>query len=113
MLLKSDAYDACIGYFADNLSIFEGSSGAVQGKLVSDLVTDHVAGMLSTFFSQHSQLNNQVRLQVVAEGDQLLEDIEQVLGKSWDSFVTEEQQQFIDEYFILLKNSLDSQVPTL
>lgn len=113
MLLKSDAYDACLGYFADNLSVFEGKSGPTSAKLVSDVVMDHVADMLSTFFAQQTQLNNEVRLSVVAEGDRLLEDIEQVLGKNWEGHVTDEQQAFIDEYFILLKNSLDSQVHAL
>lgn len=113
MLLKSDAYDACLGYFADNLSVFEGKSGPSGAKLVSDLVTDHVADMLSTFFAQQTQLNNEIRLSVVAEGDKLLEDIEQVLGQNWEGHATEEQQAFIDEYFILLKNSLDSQVQHL
>lgn len=113
MLLKSEAYEACINYFADNLNIFEGKSTATSGTLISDIVTDQVADMLMTFCSQQSQLNNDVRLLVVAEGDKLVDDIEQILGKNWDCPASEEQQSFIEEYFLLLKNSLDSQVPNL
>jgi len=113
MLLNSDAYDACIGYFADNLNIFEGKSNVESGQPISDIVTDQVADMLMTFCSQQTQLSNEVRLTVVAEGDRLVDDIEQILGKHWDSAATAEQKSFIEEYFLLLKNSLDSQVNTL
>jgi len=110
MLLNSDAYDACIGYFADNLNIFEGKSNTESGTSISDIVTDQVADMLMTFCSQQTQLNNEVRLIVVAEGDRLVDDIEQILGVHWNNAATTEQKEFIEEYFLLLKNSLDSQV---
>jgi len=113
MLLDSDAYDACIGYFADNLNIFEGKSNIENGESIADIVTDQVADMLMTFCSQQTQLSNEVRLTVVAEGDRLVEDIEQILGTHWNSAATAEEKSFIEEYFLLLKNSLDSQVPGL
>lgn len=113
MLLKSDAYDACIGYFADNLHIFEGTSNIASGSPISDIVTDQVADMLMTFCAQQTQLSNEVRLTVVAEGDRLVDDIEQILGMHWNTGATSEQKEFIEEYFLLLKNSLDSQVNNL
>ena len=67
MLLKSDAYDACIGFFTDNLNIFEGKSNTVSGAPISDIVTDQVADMLMSFCSQQTQLSNEVRLTVIAE----------------------------------------------
>ena len=111
MLLDSEAYDACIGYFADNLNLFEGPSGATQGALISDIVSDQVAEMLITFFQQQTQLSNEVRLTVISEGDRLVDDIEQILGRLWEKPATLSQIEFIEEYFLLLKNSLDSQVP--
>ena len=113
MLLKSNAYDACIGYFADNLHIFEGKSNTASGTPISDIVTDQVADMLISFCSQQTQLSNEVRLEVVAEGDRLVDDIEQILGMHWNNAATSEQKDFIEEYFLLLKNSLDSQVNNL
>jgi len=110
MLLKSDAYDACIGFFTDNLNIFEGKSNTVSGAPISDIVTDQVADMLMSFCSQQTQLSNEVRLTVIAEGDRLVDDIEQILGMHWNNAATAEQKEFIEEYFLLLKNSLDSQV---
>lgn len=109
MLLNSDAYHACIGYFADNLNLFEGVTGPVTDDLIADIVSDQVAGMLLTFFQQQTQLDAAVRLQVIAEGDNLVEDIEQILGRFWDKPATISQAEFIKEYFLLLKNSLDSQ----
>lgn len=111
MLLKSEAYEACIGYFAENLNIFEGKANTATGKPIADVVTDQVADMLMNFCHQQPQLTNQVRLVVVAEGDKLVDDIEQILGKNWEHTATAEQTVFIEEYFLLLKNSLDSQVP--
>ena len=113
MLLKSEAYEACIGYFADNLHIFEGKSNTASGIPISDVVTDQVADMLMNFCSQQTQISNDVRLKVVSEGDRLVDDIEQILGMHWDRAATSEQQEFIEEYFLLLKNSLDSQVNNL
>ncbi len=50
---------------------------------------------------------------MIAEGDQLVDDIELILGRLWKKPATVAQTEFIEEYFLLLKNSLDSQVPTL
>jgi len=113
MLLKSDAYEACIGYFADNLDIFEGQANALQGDLISDIVSDQVADMLLCFCQQQPQLSNATRLVVIAEGDQLVDDIEQILGRTWERVATPSQVEFIQEYFLLLKNSLDSQVANI
>ena len=113
MLLNSDAYDACIGYFADNLDLFEGPSGPAEGALLSDIVSDQVANMLLNFCQQQTQIGNETRLTVIAEGDILVDDIEQILGRLWEMPATLSQTEFIEEYFLLLKNSLDSQVPSL
>jgi len=113
MLLKSDAYDACISYFADNLSIFEGTTRLATGEVIADIVLDEVSQLLMSFCEQQPQLSNETRLMVVAEGDKLAEDIEQILGKCWEHKASQEQVEFIKEYFLLVKNSLDSQVPYL
>lgn len=113
MLLKSDAYEDCIGYFSDNLNIFEGKLGRKTGRPIVDIVHDQVADMLMVFCTQQPQLTNEVRFSIVAEGDQLVEDLEQMLGNIWEQRATDEQQSFIEEYFLLLKNSLDSQVTQL
>lgn len=110
MLLKSDAYDACIGYFAENLDIFEGEDSLGTGPCISDIVSDQVAEMLVSFCQQQPQLSSDTRLSVIADGDKLVDDIEQILGRFWNKPATAEQVQFIEEYFLLLKNSLDSQV---
>jgi hypothetical protein len=111
MLLASDAYEACIGYFADNLDIFEGKDGLGQGDLISDIVSEQVAKMLIRFCQQQPQLSSETRIAVIADGDKLVDDIEQILGRFWEQPATPEQARFIEEYFLLLKNSLDSQVP--
>ncbi len=113
MLLNSDAYDACISYFAENLSIFEEKSSNEKGALIADIVSDQVAEMLLVFFQQQTQLSHELRLEVMAEGDRLVDDLEQILGRLWERPASSAQQEFIEEYFLLLKNSLDSQVPHL
>ena len=112
MLLNSEAYHACIGYFADNLELFEGDNGSANGDLIADIVSDQVADMLLTFFQQQAHLSQKLRLKVMAEGDTLVEDIEQILGRFWEKPATASQAEFINEYFLLLKNSLDSQAST-
>lgn len=110
MLLKSEAYDACIGYFADNLNLFEGPSGPAKGALISDIVSDQVANMLLNFCQQQPQLDDKARFKVISEGDKLVDDIEQILGRQWNKSASAAQIEFIEEYFLLLKNSLDSQI---
>lgn len=109
MLLNSDAYHDCIGYFADNLDLFCEQGDALSKELIADIVTDQVAEMLLAFFQQQTHLSHPVRLAVIAEGDKLVEDIEQILGRFWLKGATTAQINFIEEYFLLLKNSLDSQ----
>tara|TARA_R110001583_G_scaffold42735_1_gene135846 strand:+ start:20318 stop:20665 length:348 start_codon:yes stop_codon:yes gene_type:complete len=111
MLLNTEAYHACIGYFADNLNLFEGPSGPQDGVLISDLVSDQVANMLLKFCQQQPQLDNKVRFKVISEGDKLVDDIEQILGRQWNKTASPSQIEFIEEYFLLIKNSLDSQIP--
>jgi len=113
MLLNSAAYEACISYFSDNLNIFDGQDGEKEGGLISDLVCDQVADMLLSFCHQQPQLTSKIRLAVISEGDRLVDDIEQILGRFWDKPATVEQKEFIHEYFLLLKNSLDAQVENI
>jgi len=113
MLLKSDAYEACIGYFSENIDIFEGKDSGGNGELISDIVSDQVVDMLLIFCQQQPQLTSEVRLSVIADGDKLVDDLEQMLGHFWNKSANIEQTKFIKEYFLLLKNSLDSQVPSL
>ena len=110
MLLKSAAYDACVCYLADNLDLFEELTENKQGELISDIVSDQVAKMLLSFCQQQPQLSSTTRLAVIADGDKLVDDIEQILGRFWDKPASVVQTEFIEEYFLLLKNSLDSQV---
>lgn len=113
MLLQSEAYGSCINYLADHLNIFEGKKGAVEGTVIAELVKDKTADMLIDFCDQQEHLSNHARLEVIAEGDDIVRDIEQVLGKCWHYKATEAQYAFLEEYFLILKNSLDSQVPVI
>ncbi|WP_354623643.1 DUF3802 family protein [Psychromonas sp. MME2] len=113
MLLESDAYKACVGYFADNLDIFEGQINSEEGDIIADIVSDQVVDMLLCFCQQQPHLSNETRLTVVAEGDKLVDDLEQILGQRWNKPANRTQIDFIKEYFLLIKNSLDSQVMDL
>lgn len=113
MLLKSEAYDACVGYFTDHLDIFEGKEIDQQGDIISDIVSEEVSDMLLCFCQQQPHLSSETRMTVIAEGDKLVEDIEQILGLLWHRPANKEQIEFIKEYFLLIKNSLDSQVSSM
>ncbi|KPU82748.1 topoisomerase II [Psychromonas sp. PRT-SC03] len=113
MLLGSDAYDACIGYFADNLNLFETNTGLSSKLLVSDIVEWQVVDLLQVFCSQQVNLSAQHRLDVISDGDQFIDHLEQVLGRAWGCIATEPQVEFIIEYFLLIKNSLDSEAAML
>ena len=113
MLLGSDAYDACIGYFADNLNLFETNSGPRSDLMVADVVETQVVDLLQVFCAQQVNLSKQDRFDVVAEGDQFIDDLEQILGRAWRQLASEQQVEFIVEYFLLIKNSLDSEAAML
>lgn len=114
MLLKSDAYKACVDYFIDNLSIFdnenENENNNVNANLIANIIILNTSNMLMTFCEQQPQLDTLTRNSVIADGDLLIEELEHILGRFWNKAATAEQEEFLNEYFLLLKNSLDSQV---
>ena len=110
MLLKSEAYKVCIDYFIDNISIFESNNASPDSPLIVDLVVENTAGMLMDFCEQQQHLDEAIRNSVIADGDKLIEELEHILGRLWKKPATSAQIEFLEEYFLLLKNSLDSQV---
>ena len=110
MLLKSEAYKACIDYFVDNIDVFENNEASPNAPLIADLVVESTADMLMAFCEQQVHIDQIVRNEVIAEGDKLIEELEHILGRLWENPATTEQIAFLEEYFLLLKNSLDSQV---
>ena len=110
MLLKSEAYKACIDYFVDNINLFESGDAPVNSPLVADIVIEYTADMLMTFCKQQTHLDEVTRNAVIEDGDKLIGELEYILGRLWKKPATLEQVEFLEEYFLLLKNSLDSQV---
>jgi hypothetical protein len=110
MLLKSEAYKACIDYFVDNLFIFDNDDESANTDLIADIVIKNTANMLMSFCKQQPNLDKLTRNSVIVEGDKLIEELEHILGRLWKKPATQTQIEFLDEYFLLLKNSLDSQI---
>lgn len=110
ILLTSEAYKSCIDYFIDNLVIFETDERSTNTELIEEIVTNNTAKMLMSFCAQQAHIDQLTRNKVILEGDKLVEELKHILGNLWKKPATRAQIEFLDEYFLLLKNSLDSQI---
>lgn len=108
MVTESQAYIELISYFTDNLDIFEEQGDQAQDMTVRDLIEVHIAEKIMTFFSQHESLDEDTRLDVVREADEIMNDLEEFLSRRLEQRATENQEVFVIEFSGLIKNLFDS-----
>ncbi len=110
MIIESQAYIELISYFTENLAIFEESTDSTLDKTLRDLIEEHIAEEMMNFFSQHNNLDSNLRMDVVREIDAVVTDLEEFLARRLDQKASKQQEAFIIEYSGLIKNLFDSLV---
>ncbi|WP_111977992.1 DUF3802 family protein [Algibacillus agarilyticus] len=108
MVTESQAYIELISYFTENLDMFNHTNDEQLDKTLRDLIEEHIAGKMISFFSQHASLDEDTRLDVVREVDTIVTDLEEFLARRLDQKATVQQEEFIVEYSGLIKNLFDS-----
>ncbi|MCF2858921.1 DUF3802 family protein [Pseudoalteromonas sp. SMS1] len=111
MVLDKQGYDELVMYLTQNLALFE-KPGVVKPnapkvvELIEDVIAEHVIRLCE----QHKGLSTEQRSLIVREVDGIVYDLQEVLSSVVDQRVTEEQQEFIEEFAGLVKNLFDSAI---
>ncbi|KZN31943.1 topoisomerase II [Pseudoalteromonas luteoviolacea] len=111
MVLDKQGYDELVMYLTQNLALFE-KPGVVKPnapkvvELIEDVIAEHVIRLCE----QHTGLSTEQRSLIVREVDGIVYDLQEVLSSVVDQRVTEEQQEFIEEFAGLVKNLFDSAI---
>ncbi|MER2493146.1 DUF3802 family protein [Catenovulum sediminis] len=109
MVTESQAYIELVSYFTENLDLFQpDSSEQTIDKSVRDLIEEHIAQKIMSFFAQHDGLDQDTRLDVVREADAIVTDLEEFLSRRLDQPATKAQEAFVVEFAGLIKNLFDS-----
>lgn len=108
MVTESQAYIELIGYFTENIALFEQQNTAQTGQTIGSLIEEKISDNVINFFEQHPNLEQSVRLDVVREADAIVTDLEEFLSRRLEQQATEPQKAFIIEFAALIKNLFDS-----
>ncbi|AWB68380.1 DUF3802 domain-containing protein [Saccharobesus litoralis] len=108
MVTESQAYIELISYFTENLDMFNESNHPSLDKSLRDLIEEHIAEKMISFFAQHESLDQDTRMDVVREVDAIVTDLEEFLSRRLEQKATAQQEEFIVEYSGLIKNLFDS-----
>ncbi|MCU4675016.1 DUF3802 family protein [Catenovulum sp. 2E275] len=108
MVTESQAYIELIGYFTENVVLFEQSADNNNAPTVGELIETQISENVMAFFEQNPDLPQDVRLDVVREADTIVVDLEEFLSRRLTQKATQDQQAFIVEFAALIKNLFDS-----
>ncbi|WAJ69358.1 DUF3802 family protein [Catenovulum adriaticum] len=108
MVTESQAYIELIGYFTENIALFESQDTATTGQTIGSLIEEKISDNVMKFFEQHPDLPQDTRLDVVREADAIVTDLEEFLSRRLEQEATEPQKAFIIEFSALIKNLFDS-----
>ncbi|MBA3988676.1 DUF3802 family protein [Aliidiomarina maris] len=114
MIVESDGYIELIQYLTQQLGVFEaaGDSGARASFTVREQLEDSLSDKIMRVSQQHD-VSQEVRFDIVREADAILYDLEEVLASVLNTYPTESQQTFIEEFTGLVKNLLDARISEL
>ncbi len=109
MVTESRAYIELIGYFTENVALFEQVGNDVNAPTVGELIETQISENVINFFEQNPDLPQDERLDVVREADTIVTDLEEFLSRRIEQKATADQQAFIVEFSSLIKNLFDSE----
>ncbi len=115
MITNSEGYFQLIHFLSDNLSIFENvsPSSTSNQSTVGEIFSDHIATNTIAVCSQHPNLSEKQRFQIIREIDAIVHDMEEVLSSAWDREPSSEQMDFIEDFIGLTKNLFDTELQRL
>ena len=115
MVINSDGYIHIIEYLTEHLSLFEKQPNALpdtKTTVIMEIETQLTEQVISVFLQNELLISDQ-RNAIISEIDLIASDLTEIFSSVADNLITSEQQAFIQEFAILIKNLFDAEVYTL
>ena len=111
MVTDTEGYIHIIEYLTEHLSLFENSSSAEFGAdTVMAVIEQELSEQIISICSQNEALSFNQRNTVIREVDAIVYDLEEILSGVVNNPVTSEQQSFLKEFALLIKNLFDTEI---
>jgi len=113
MVTDTEGYIHIIEYLTEHLSLFENSPSSGSGSdTVMTVIEQELSEQIISICSQNEALSFNQRNTVIREVDAIVYDLEEILSGVVNNTVTNEQQSFIKEFALLIKNLFDTEIHT-
>ncbi|GLX87166.1 topoisomerase II [Thalassotalea loyana] len=113
MVTDTDGYVHIIEYLTEHLSLFENTTDQVtNGKTVMAAIENELSEQIINVCSQNAALSFNQRNTVIREVDSIVYDLQEILSGVVNNPVTDEQDMFIKEFALLIKNLFDTEIHT-
>ena len=114
MVTDTESYIHIIEYLTEHLHLFESSNEQpISDSTVIEVIEMEVSEQIINLCNQHEQLTFNQRNMIIREIDSIVYDLQEILSGVVNNKITEQQQLFINEFAILIKNIFDTEIHTL
>ena len=111
MVTDTDGYVHSIEYLTEHLSIFENSAVTDSSNdSVMAVIEQELSEQIIMVCNQNEQLSFNQRNIIIREVDAIVYDLEEILSGVVNNPVTNEQNTFLKEFALLIKNLFDTEV---
>jgi hypothetical protein len=113
MVTDTDGYIHIIEYLTEHLSLFENVTHAEFGAdTVIAVIEQELSEQIIMVCAQNEQLSFNQRNTIIREVDAIVYDLEEILSGVINNPVSNEQQAFLKEFALLIKNLFDNAIYT-
>ena len=114
MVIDTEGYVHIIEYLTEHLSLFENCiSTNKSSDTVMNVIETELSEQIISICCQNIALSFNQRNTIIREVDAIVYDLEEVFSGIVNNPITEEQNQFIKELAMLIKNLFDDEIHIL
>lgn len=111
MVTDTDGYIHIIEYLTEHLSLFENVSSSEQNtETVLAVIEQELSEQIIMVCLQNESLTFNQRNTIIREVDAVVYDLQEILSGVVNNVVTEQQNTFIKEFSLLIKNLFDTEI---
>lgn len=111
MVTDTEGYVHIIEYLTEHLSLFEQSGKpATESLTVMELIEQELSEQIILVCSQNDQLSFNQRNTIIREVDAIVSDLEEILSGVINNPVDNQQETFLKEFALLIKNLFDTEI---
>jgi hypothetical protein len=111
MVTDTEGYIHIIEYLTEHLSLFENSTAENDNaESVMAIIEQELSEQIIVVCSQNEALTFNQRNTIIREVDAIVYDLEEILSGVVNNPVTVEQEIFIKEFALLIKNLFDTEI---